>query len=125
MKAASRSATEAVGGGAFGIIVRSHWTVCAQSPKPGRSARSVVLTVARTCLTPGLIVPDVVGEPLDDAEHELAEAGLSYTAESVGGEPILVESFWTVCSQDPGPGERGSRVELYASHDCCDDWECW
>ena len=26
---------DAVGGGAFGIVVRSHWTVCKQNPAPG------------------------------------------------------------------------------------------
>ena len=29
---------QTVGGGAFGIIVRSHWTVCRQRPAPGRRA---------------------------------------------------------------------------------------
>jgi hypothetical protein len=41
----------AVGGGLFGIVVRSHWTVCKQLPAPGKRARSVTLYVARDCWT--------------------------------------------------------------------------
>ena len=106
---------EALGGGAFGIVVRSHWTVCAQSPAPGRVATTVVLTVAREC--PGPFVPDVTGESLEDAEDVLEGAGLGYDVETDGG-PVLVASLWTVCSQAPDPGERGNRVEVYVSHDC-------
>ena len=40
------------GGGAFGIVVRSHWVVCEQDPPPGTVARSVLLTVARSCAWP-------------------------------------------------------------------------
>src|SRR5436309_8687318 len=54
------------GGGALGIIVRSHWYVCRQDPAPRNKATKVLLTVARSCS-----VPDVVGESLEDAEEEL------------------------------------------------------
>lgn len=37
-----------VGGGAFGVIVRSRWIVCEQSPPPATVAASVTLTVARS-----------------------------------------------------------------------------
>ena len=56
---------ETVGGGAFGVVVRSHWTVCRQEPKPGVVARSVRLIVDRDCplpappLPPADIVPNV------------------------------------------------------------------
>jgi hypothetical protein len=40
---------DAVGGGLFGIIVRSHWTVCKQVPAAGRRAHHVTLYVAREC----------------------------------------------------------------------------
>ena len=40
---------DAVGGGLFGIVVRSHWTVCRQEPRPGTLARHVTLYVARDC----------------------------------------------------------------------------
>lgn len=40
---------DAVGGGLFGIVVRSHWTVCTQVPAGGTLARHVTLYVARDC----------------------------------------------------------------------------
>jgi hypothetical protein len=40
---------DAVGGGLFGIVVRSHWTVCRQVPTEGTLARHVTLYVARDC----------------------------------------------------------------------------
>jgi hypothetical protein len=40
---------EAVGGGLFGIVVRSHWTVCRQVPQAGTRAKHVTLFVARDC----------------------------------------------------------------------------
>ena len=38
-----------VGGGAFGIVVKSNWTVCSVNPKSGSTARRVRLIVARQC----------------------------------------------------------------------------
>lgn len=38
---------QAVGGGVFGIVVRSNWVVCRQTPEPGRVATSVTLEVCR------------------------------------------------------------------------------
>lgn len=110
-----------VGGGALGIVVRSHWTVCRQSPRPGIGARSVTLFVARACpAARPVVVPDVIGDDLDDAESTLEQAGLRVSAESVEGDPILVRSLWTVCDQSPAPGLRGRAVELYVAHDCWD-----
>jgi len=43
---------DAVGGGVFGIVVRSHWTVCRQVPAGGTLARQVTLYVARDCTSP-------------------------------------------------------------------------
>jgi hypothetical protein len=40
---------DAKGGGLFGIVVRSHWTVCRQEPAAGLKARHVTLYVARHC----------------------------------------------------------------------------
>ena len=110
---------DTAGGGAFGIVVRSHWTVCRQRPRPGTKAATVTLYVARTCPPRRpLIAPDVVGLSLDEAESELGQAGLDVDAQSLDGDPILADSLWTVCSQDPGPGHRARTVELYAAHDC-------
>jgi beta-lactam-binding protein with PASTA domain len=106
-----------VGGGAFGIIIRSRWAVCAQSPAPRAIATTVTLTVARICPTP---VPDVVGDELEAAEAELAAAGIAVHEHSLDDEPILVRDLWTVCRQEPPPGTRVGSVELYAAHDCWD-----
>ena len=37
------------GGGTFGVVVPSHWTVCSQTPAAGVTATAVNLVVARTC----------------------------------------------------------------------------
>jgi hypothetical protein len=38
-----------LGGGTFGILVRSNWEVCDQRPDPGTRARQVRLVVDRDC----------------------------------------------------------------------------
>ena len=40
---------ETIGGGVFGIVVRSHWVVCDQEPAPGRVDTRVELYVERDC----------------------------------------------------------------------------
>jgi len=40
---------EEIGGGAFGVLVRSHWYVDDQIPRPGRKATTVRLIVERNC----------------------------------------------------------------------------
>jgi hypothetical protein len=39
-----------VGGGLFGIVVRSNWVVCGELPNAGATARAVTLVVARSCI---------------------------------------------------------------------------
>ena len=109
------------GGGAFGIVVRSNWTVCSQSPAPRRVASVVHLSVARSCW-----IPDVRYESLEDAEDTLREAGIRYDAQSLDGDPIVVESFWTVCRQSPLGGAPGrQQVQLFVSHDCYEEGDSW
>jgi hypothetical protein len=102
-----------VGGGAFGIVVRSDWLVCGQSPPPRARATTVVLTVARACL-----VPSVVGETLDGARDELEDEELEVRVHSLDGDPVVIEAFWTVCRQSPAAGVPAQPVDLYVSHDC-------
>lgn len=45
---------EVIGGGLFGVVIKSHWTVCEQHPAPGVLASSVELVVARACPPPYL-----------------------------------------------------------------------
>ena len=40
---------ETVGGGAFGVVVRSHWVVCEQEPDPGKLDTRVELYIERDC----------------------------------------------------------------------------
>jgi beta-lactam-binding protein with PASTA domain len=111
----------AVGGGAFGIVVRSHWTVCKQVPEAGIRSRSVTLYVARACpATSQAIVPDAVGLRLNEAEDELERAGFQADEQSTNGDPVIVESLWTVCDQSPPAWSSSSdrTVELYVAHDC-------
>jgi beta-lactam-binding protein with PASTA domain len=110
----------ASGGGTFGIVIRSNWTVCTQRPAPRHVASSVRLSVARSCS-----IPDVRGESLDDAEDALDEAGIDYSEHSLDGDPIVVESLWTVCRQSPLGGAPGRPVQLFASHDCYAEGESW
>jgi beta-lactam-binding protein with PASTA domain len=113
---------ETIGGGTFGVVVRSHWTVCRQDPRPGVVTRSVRLIVDRWCLEPapppGEIVPDVTGDRLDLAEAELERLGFRFEAYPNDAEPIVVPENWTVCDQYPSGGEFGRVVELYAEHVC-------
>ena len=109
---------EAVGGGAFGIVVRSHWTVCSQSPRGGATATTVTLRVARAC--PSGAVPDVEGMGLEDARDELEADGFAVVVRADDGGEIFVERLWTVCDQLPAPGKRGQSVRLDVAHDCWD-----
>jgi hypothetical protein len=117
-----------VGGGTFGIVVRSHWTVCRQQPAGPSTTRSVTLIVGRSCPPAnGTRVPDVVGENLNDAEVLLRESGFQVQKESVDGDPIIVDSLWIVCDQSPEGGGHARTVELYAGHDAdeCDEYTPW
>jgi beta-lactam-binding protein with PASTA domain len=37
------------GGGMFGVVIASDWTVCSQTPGAGTNANAVHLVVARAC----------------------------------------------------------------------------
>ncbi|MGH3104020.1 MAG: PASTA domain-containing protein [Gaiellaceae bacterium] len=114
---------ERIGGGALGIVVRSHWRVCDQEPTPGVRARKVRLIVARTCLRvpPARarpIVPDLVGRDLDEAKDLLEELGFRYDVVSWDvGEPVA-DRLWEVCDQAPRGGAESGFVELYVERDC-------
>jgi beta-lactam-binding protein with PASTA domain len=112
-------AYEEVGGGTFGIVVRSRWRVCEQEPAPGRRATEVRLIVGRHCPSPpGPVVPDVEGELVDDATEELERAGLAYVLEELHEAGPVVRSRWRVCEQKPPAGRRAHEVTLLAASDC-------
>ena len=108
---------EEIGGGAFGVVVRSHWRVCDQEPRPGARARKVRLIVDRSCALPGT-VPDVEGESLEDASEELDARGISWDAETPDGDEPLVLHLWQVCDQDPAAGTSANYVTLYVERAC-------
>jgi beta-lactam-binding protein with PASTA domain len=110
---------ERVGGGTFGIVVRSNWSVCDQTPKPGAEAAKVTLVVDRHCPPPEprrFRVPDLVGTRLADAEARLARRGAPFDV--VRLDTAVRPSRATVCEQEPGPGTRATRVTLYAARAC-------
>ncbi len=114
---------DTVGGGLFGIVVRSHWTVCSQEPRAGTVAEQVTLYVARDCGYSTRVVPDVVWLSLPEADEELEHHGFDSDEESLSGDPVIVESRWTVCDQWPRAGDlAGERtVTLYVAHDCYEE----
>jgi hypothetical protein len=114
---------EAIGGGTFGVVVASNWTVCDQRPTAAEEASSVKLIIAR----PGdcdsstqqqsgggsdEAIPDLVGERLDVAESELEDLGIAY--EEIGGGTFgaIDESAWEVCKTRPAAGEPAQVVKL-------------
>ena len=116
---------ELIGGGTFGVVVKSNWYVCEQHPAGGSRAPSVELVVARSCPAADPpappqppVVPNLEYEELDDARAEARAAGVGVTVIDDGAGPILVESNWIVCSQYPSPGERAWTVELHVEHFC-------
>jgi beta-lactam-binding protein with PASTA domain len=115
--------------GASGVeaLVRSNWKVCSQAPAPGKLARRVILRVARRCgrrpaptVSAAPRLPWLDGTNLEDAKEQLGSMGISYSIDTDDGDPVLIDHFWTVCSQYPDGGTRARFVELRVAHHC---WE--
>ena len=112
-------------------LVRSNWKVCGQAPAPGKLARRVVLRVARSCagktkpaaptVNVAPEVPWLDGANLEDAKEQLGSMGISYSIDTDDGDPVLIDHFWTVCSQWPDGGTRARFVELRVAHECWED----
>ena len=111
---------EEVGGGALGIVVRSNWRVCRQEPAPGKKATEVRLIVDRDCPPPPVrqvVLPDLVGDPLEQAEAALENRDVPYEVASWTGRR-LVRAGARVCDQEPDAGRRAEDVTLYVAADC-------
>jgi PASTA domain len=95
--------------------------VCEQEPPAGARASHVVLYVARDCAAPAPppLVPNVIGEDLDDAQALLEERGIRYAVFPADVEPDR-RRLYEVCEQDPAPGEEGGFVDLEIARDCGD-----
>jgi hypothetical protein len=64
-------------------------------------------------------VPNVVGERLDVAKINVAEAG--YTPNVLGGGVfgVVVDANWTVCEQRPAPGTASAdEIQLIVDRAC-------
>ena len=118
---------EVIGGGLFGVVVESNWTVCSQRPTAGTSSDDpVVVTVDRVC--PGaasgetgsgatetgsvpdggtFVMPELVGMNLQDAQDRLQSLG-SYVLDQEDASGLgriqILDSNWVVCRQSPAPG---------------------
>lgn len=114
---------EEIGGGAFGVVVRSEWVVCRQEPAPGRKASTVRLIVDRSCPPPPVtevVLPDLVGDPLEAAERALERRNVGYDVASWTGGRV-VRAGARVCDQEPDAGRRAADVTLYVATDCTPD----
>lgn len=127
---------EVIGGGTFGVIDESNWTVCSQDPATGTTVDTKVrLTVDRSCddkdpaaeseksaepeeakteesepqKSDTFTMPNLVGMVLQDAQDELQSRG-SYLMQQVDAtgahRPKLLDSNWQVCAQSPKPGAK-------------------
>jgi beta-lactam-binding protein with PASTA domain len=103
------------GGGTFGIVIRSHWRVCAQEPLPGRTARDVLLIVDRECQWD---VPDVTDQTLRQAEEAFARRGTPYVVDYPGGKPPRPGTHLEVCVEYPEYGSTSTPVELHVNRIC-------
>jgi beta-lactam-binding protein with PASTA domain len=109
---------ETIGGGAFGIVVSSNWTVCEQEPAPGRRTSRVQLVVDRWCPQPPPpppVVPNVVDLPYLDAEARLARRGIEAVEHWIGPGSVYDAA---VCRQTPHPGSRAWSVTLELAELC-------
>jgi beta-lactam-binding protein with PASTA domain len=108
-----------IGGGVFGIVVRSNWQVCQQIPKAGdETSGAVKLVVDRPgeCSTVSggaeKTIPRLAGERLDVAESRLDDLHIAYQEIGGGLFGIVVRSNWVVCETSPGPGATAQSVKL-------------
>lgn len=62
--------------------------------------------------------PNVVGERLDRAQTAVQDAGLDYEVEEDTLFGVVVESNFTVCDQDPEPGDNTGAVTLTVDRSC-------
>jgi beta-lactam-binding protein with PASTA domain len=100
-------------------VVSPRWVVCEQEPPAGERASRVALYAASDCDAPPPppLVPDVIGEDLDDAEALLEERGIGYAVYPADVDPGR-RRLWEVCDQDPAPGEEGDFVDLEVARRC-------
>jgi hypothetical protein len=119
----SLSSHDASGRGRLQILDRD-WKVCFQTPAAGSTVSSSpidfgVVKLDETCpatdqgaqspspISEGHAMPDMTGKGLKVAVASLP-SGTSIRAKDISGRHrlVIIESDWTVCSQDPAPGAQ-------------------
>jgi beta-lactam-binding protein with PASTA domain len=121
---ADLSSHDASGRGRLQILDRD-WKVCSQAPAAGSTASSGsridfgVVKLDETCpatdqgaqspspISEGQAMPDLTGKGLKVAVAALP-SGTSIRARDISGRHrlVIIETDWTVCSQDPAPGAQ-------------------
>jgi beta-lactam-binding protein with PASTA domain len=129
--------TEEIGGGAFGIVAESNWTVCETDPPAGdMGGGKVKLIVDRECTDTGsnasaatdepakdpaeepatkVRVPDVRGMNHQAAQNRMQDADLYNLREEDAtgqGRLLLYDRNWVVVDQRPRPGARVSTERV-------------
>lgn len=105
---------EVLGGGMFGVVEKSNWTVCSQEPQHGAAVSSAPrLTVARTCdvdKTPSdKPATDPAGKPEQSTPTEAA------TAVSESEQTLTVENNEDLAALLAGSAPAGDMVEGFAA----------
>lgn len=80
----------------------------------------VAVLLLTACSSPERQVPDVTGQPLDQARSALGGAGLEVEVESGGLFGVVDDSGWEVCDQSPEAGSTASKVKVLVERSCTD-----
>ena len=94
--------------------------VRAGAPRRRASRRGHALRRAASCDPPPPVppvVPDLVGEDVDDAETLLRAERIAVETYPEVLDPAD-KRLWEVCDQEPDAGERAWHVELYVERSC-------
>ena len=85
-------------------------------------AAVVALTLAGCSGGDPITMPDVVGKKLDVAKSDVARAGIDEEVEVLGGGllGVVVESNWTVCTQEPPGGAPVSGTPRLMAERLCE-----
>ena len=71
----------------------------------------------------GVVMPDIVGIPLDQAQSAIKDAGFAgrVKVDGAGVFGVRDASSWQVCYQIPAAGSRATNVVLLDVDRSCDD----
>ena len=105
---------EVLGGGMFGVVDKSNWTVCSQEPQNGAAVSSAPrLTVARTCNTDKTPSDEPTQEPTQEPEESAPTE-----AAAVASEPeqtLTVENNGDLAALLAGSASDRDMVESFAT----------